>query len=45
MGLLPILVAKGEMPTLMEMVVARNEIDYIVPIYEGGRFYDHQAMG
>ena len=24
----------------MEMVVARNEIDYIVPIYEGGRFYD-----
>ncbi|CAM8637988.1 FcbC Predicted thioesterase [Candidatus Planktophila versatilis] len=31
---------KGEMPTLMEMVVARNEIDYIVPIYEGGRFYD-----
>ena len=22
------------------MVVARNEIDYIVPIYEGGRFYD-----
>ena len=31
---------KGEMPTLMEMVVARNEIDYLVPIYEGGRFYD-----
>ncbi len=31
---------KGEMPTLMEMVVARNEIDYLVPIYEGGRFYE-----
>ena len=31
---------KGEMPTLMEMVVARNEIDYLIPIYEGGRFYD-----
>jgi acyl-CoA thioester hydrolase len=32
--------AKNEKPTLVEMVVARNEIDYIVPIYEGGRFYD-----
>ena len=32
--------AKGEKPTLIEMVVARNEIDYLVPIYEGGRFYD-----
>jgi acyl-CoA thioester hydrolase len=31
---------KNEKPTLVEMVVARNEIDYIVPIYEGGRFYD-----
>jgi len=32
--------AKNEKPTLVEMVVARNEIDYIVPIYEGGHFYD-----
>ena len=32
--------AKGEVATLVEMVVARNEIDYLVPIYEGGRFYD-----
>ena len=30
--------AEGEKPTLLEMVVARNEIDYLVPIYEGGRF-------
>jgi acyl-CoA thioester hydrolase len=33
-------VVNGEKPTLIEMVVARNEIDYLVPIYEGGRFYD-----
>lgn len=32
--------ARGETATLIEMVVARNEIDYLVPIYEGGRFYD-----
>jgi len=32
--------SKNEKPTLVEMVVARNEIDYIVPIYEGGLFYD-----
>ncbi len=32
--------SKGEAATLIEMVVARNEIDYLVPIYEGGRFYD-----
>ena len=25
---------------LVEMVVARAEVDYIEPIYEGGRFYD-----
>lgn len=25
---------------LLEMVVAKAEIDYLVPIYEGGRFYD-----
>jgi acyl-CoA thioester hydrolase len=30
----------GEAPTLAEMVVARNEIDYLVPIYEGGCYYD-----
>ena len=32
--------AKNEKPTLVEMVVAKAEIDYLVPIYEGGRFYD-----
>jgi acyl-CoA thioester hydrolase len=32
--------SKNERPTLVEMVVARNEIDYLVPIYEGGLFYD-----
>ena len=32
--------AKGEKPTLVEMVVAKAEVDYLVPIYEGGRFYD-----
>lgn len=32
--------AEGQDPTLLEMVVARNEIDYLVPIYEGGRFYN-----
>ena len=31
---------EGEKPTLLEMVVARAEVDYLVPIYEGGRFYD-----
>jgi acyl-CoA thioester hydrolase len=25
---------------IIEMVVARAEVDYIAPIYEGGRFYD-----
>jgi acyl-CoA thioester hydrolase len=25
---------------LLEMVVAKAEVDYLVPIYEGGRFYD-----
>ena len=29
----------GINPTLLEMVVARNEIDYLVPIYQGGLFY------
>ena len=32
--------SKSETPTLVEMVVARAEVDYIAPIYEGGRFYD-----
>ncbi len=32
--------AKNEKPTLVEMVVAKAEIDYLAPIYEGGRFYD-----
>jgi len=32
--------AKNEKPTLVEMVVAKAEIDYLVPIYEGGRYYD-----
>jgi acyl-CoA thioester hydrolase len=32
--------AKNEKPTLVEMVVAKAEIDYLLPIYEGGRFYD-----
>jgi acyl-CoA thioester hydrolase len=25
---------------LLEMVVAKAEVDFLVPIYEGGRFYD-----
>jgi len=32
--------SKGEKPTLVEMVVAKAEVEYLVPIYEGGRFYD-----
>ncbi|CAB4332714.1 unannotated protein [freshwater metagenome] len=32
--------SNGESPTLAEMVVARNEIDYLIPIYAGGCFYD-----
>ena len=32
--------AKNEKPTLVEMVVAKAEIDFLVPIYEGGKFYD-----
>jgi acyl-CoA thioester hydrolase len=32
--------AKNEKPTLVEMVVAKAEVDYLVPIYEGGKFYD-----
>jgi len=32
--------AKNEKPSLVEMVVAKAEVDYLVPIYEGGKFYD-----
>ncbi len=32
--------SKNEKPTLVEMVVAKAEVDYLVPIYERGRFYD-----
>lgn len=32
--------AKNEKPTLVEMVVAKAEVDFLVPIYEGGRFCD-----
>jgi acyl-CoA thioester hydrolase len=32
--------AKNEKPTLVEMVVAKAEVDFLVPIYEGGKFYD-----
>lgn len=32
--------ANGQSSSLVEMVVARNEIDYLVPIYDGGLFYD-----
>ena len=32
--------ANGHDASLVEMVVARNEIDYLVPIYDGGLFYD-----
>jgi acyl-CoA thioester hydrolase len=32
--------AKNEKPTLVEMVVAKAEVDYLVPIYEGGKYYD-----
>ena len=31
---------KNEEPILMEMVVARAEVDYLAPITEGGCFYD-----
>lgn len=29
-----------ERPSILEMVVARAEVDFIQPIYEGGRFVD-----
>lgn len=31
---------KGFDPTILEMVVARAEVDFISPIYDGGRTYD-----
>ena len=31
---------RNEKPTLVEMVVARAEVDFIAPIYEGGAFVD-----
>ena len=32
--------AKNEAPTMIEMVVGRAEVDFLAPIYDGGRFYD-----
>ena len=32
--------ASGKTPLLFDMVVARAEVDYIEPIYDGGRFVD-----
>ena len=34
------LTSKNEKPILIEMVVARGEVDYLVPITQGGCFYD-----
>ena len=31
---------KSEKPVLMEMVVGRAEVDYLIPMTEGGCFYD-----
>jgi acyl-CoA thioester hydrolase len=31
---------REEAPTMIEMVVGRAEVDFLSPIYEGGRFYD-----
>ena len=33
-------VKRNETPTIVEMVVARAEVDFIAPIYEGGSFVD-----
>lgn len=33
-------VERNQTPSLVEMVVARAEVDYIAPIYEGGAFVD-----
>ena len=34
--------ARNETPMLVDMVVARAEIDYLVPIYDGGKYFDIQ---
>ena len=34
------LTSKNEKPILIEMVVARGEVDYLAPITQGGCFYD-----
>jgi acyl-CoA thioester hydrolase len=34
------LVDRNEIPTIVEMVVAKADIDFISPIYEGGRYID-----
>ena len=31
---------RTQAPTLTEMVVGRAEVDFLAPVYEGGRFYD-----
>jgi acyl-CoA thioester hydrolase len=31
---------RNQTPTIVEMVVGRAEVDFLVPIYEGGRFVD-----
>jgi len=33
-------VKRNQEPTIVEMVVARAEVDFITPIYEGGSFVD-----
>ncbi len=33
-------VKRNEKPTIVEMVVARAEVDFIAPIYDGGSFVD-----
>lgn len=32
--------ARNEAPTMIEVVVGRAEVDFLLPIYEGGRTYD-----
>jgi acyl-CoA thioester hydrolase len=33
-------VARNETPMLLDMVVARAEVDFLAPIYDGGRFFE-----
>jgi len=33
-------IKRNETPSIVEMVVARAEVDFIAPIYEGGSFVD-----